>query len=90
MPSTLTTSEATELVCLTPKAIKNRLNCGELRYILKAGRRRIPMSELVRSGLLDAEAVGPSRPLLPTPPGLALFVSPSHHDVELVADRDPA
>ena len=58
MPNTLTTSEAAELVGLTPKAIKNRLDRGQLRYVLKAGRRRIPVAELVRAGLLDAEAVG--------------------------------
>ena len=58
MPNTLTTSEAAELVGLTPKAIKNRLDRGQLQYILKAGRRRIPVAELVRAELLDAEAVG--------------------------------
>ena len=58
MPNTLTTSEAAELVGLTPKAIKNRLDRGQLQYILKAGSRRIPVAELVRAGLLDAETVG--------------------------------
>ena len=56
MPNTLTTSEAAELVGLTTKAIKNRLDRGQLQYILKAGRRRIPVAELVRAELLDAEA----------------------------------
>lgn len=59
MPNTLTTSEAAELVGLTPKAIKNRLDRGQLQYVLKAGRRRIPVAELVRAELLDAEAGGP-------------------------------
>ena len=57
MPNTLTTSEAAELVGLTPKAIKNRLDRRQLQYVLRAGRRRIPVAELVRAGLLDAEAV---------------------------------
>ena len=55
---TLSPSEAAELVGLTPKAIKNRLDRGQLQYVLKAGRRRIPVAELVRAELLDAEAVG--------------------------------
>ena len=58
MPNTLTTSEAAELAGCTPKAIKHRLDRGQLRYVVRGGRRRIPASELVRAGLLDAGAVG--------------------------------
>lgn len=69
---TYTISEAAELTGMSRKAIARRVERGSLRSVVRNGRRRIPRSELVRSGLLaDASQTTPgSNPrdlLLPRP-----------------------
>ena len=51
----LTISEAAELTGLTRKAMARRVERGSVRSVLRAGRRLIPRSELVRVGLLPLE-----------------------------------
>ena len=57
---TYTITEAAELTGLSRKAIARRVERGSLRSVVRNGRRRIPRSELARSGLLDE---GDQRPL---------------------------
>lgn len=49
---TLTISEAAERCGLSHKAIRNRVDRGQLRASLRNGTRRIPASELERVGLI--------------------------------------
>ncbi len=53
---TLTIAEAAEATGLTKKAIRNRVDRGQLRAVLRDGVRRIPRSELDRAGL-DADSL---------------------------------
>jgi excisionase family DNA binding protein len=64
---TCTISEAAELTGLSRKAIARRVDRGTLRSVVKNGRRRIPVSELERAGLLpdEGEVFDPQRLLLP-------------------------
>jgi len=56
---TLTIAEAAEATGLTKKAIRNRVDRGQLRAVLRDGVRRIPTSEIERAGLLaDPEEAG--------------------------------
>ena len=48
---TLTIAEAAEATDLTAKAMRNRVDRGQIRAVLKDGVRRIPRSELDRAGL---------------------------------------
>lgn len=48
---TLTIAEAAEATGLTKKAIRNRVDRGQLKAVLRDGVRRIPLSELDRAGL---------------------------------------
>ncbi|MCA1679950.1 MAG: helix-turn-helix domain-containing protein [Actinobacteria bacterium] len=48
---TLTIAEAAEASGLTKKAIRNRVDRGQLRAVLRDGVRRIPRSEIERAGL---------------------------------------
>lgn len=48
---TLTIAEAAEATGLTKKAIRNRVDRGQLRAVMRDGVRRIPRSEIDRSGL---------------------------------------
>jgi excisionase family DNA binding protein len=50
---TYTISEAAELTGLSRKALARRVERGSLRYVVRDGRRRIPVSELIRVGLLE-------------------------------------
>jgi excisionase family DNA binding protein len=50
---TYTISEAAELTGLSRKALARRVERGSLRYVVRDGRRRIPIAELVRVGLLE-------------------------------------
>ena len=52
---TYTISEAAELTGLSRKALARRVERGSLQYVVRDGRRRIPVSELVRVGLLEDE-----------------------------------
>jgi VIT1/CCC1 family predicted Fe2+/Mn2+ transporter len=52
---TLTITEAAEATGATVKAIRNRCDRGQLRFVLQRGVRRIPLSELQRAGLLEGE-----------------------------------
>jgi excisionase family DNA binding protein len=52
---TYTISEAAELTGLSRKALARRVERGSLRYVVRDGRRRIPVAELVRVGLLEDE-----------------------------------
>lgn len=52
LPTTVTIREAADLTGLTVKALRLRVEREQLRSVLKDGRRRIPVSELVRHGLL--------------------------------------
>ncbi len=51
---TLTIAEAAEATGLTKKAIRNRVDRGQLRAVLRDGIRRIPRSELDCAGLSEA------------------------------------
>jgi excisionase family DNA binding protein len=73
---TYTISEAAELTGLTKKAIARRVERGSIHSLVRNGRRRIPRSELLRTGLLlsedevepeeiDLEDFEPGRVLLP-------------------------
>jgi excisionase family DNA binding protein len=50
---TYTVSEAADLTGLSRKAIARRIERGSLRCVLRDGRRRIPLAELVRAGLVE-------------------------------------
>lgn len=50
---TYTISEAAELTGLSRKALARRVERGSLRCVVRDGRRRIPVAELVRVGLLE-------------------------------------
>ena len=50
---TYTISEAAELTGLSRKALARRVERGSLQCVVRDGRRRIPVSELVRVGLLE-------------------------------------
>lgn len=50
---TYTISEAAELTGLSRKALARRIERGSIRCVVRDGRRRIPLAELVRAGLLD-------------------------------------
>lgn len=50
---TLTIAEAAELTGATPKAIRNRVDRGQLRVVKRNNVRRIPLAELERAGLLE-------------------------------------
>jgi Helix-turn-helix domain len=50
---TYTISEAAELTGLSRKALARRVERGSLRCVVRDGRRRIPIAELVRVGLLE-------------------------------------
>lgn len=52
---TYTISEAAELTGLSRKALARRVERGSLRCVVRDGRRRIPVAELVRAGLLEDE-----------------------------------
>jgi excisionase family DNA binding protein len=52
---TFTVSEAAELTGLSRKALARRIERGSIRCVVRDGRRRIPVAELVRVGLLDNE-----------------------------------
>lgn len=57
---TLTVSEAATLTRTTPKAIRRRMERGTLRSVLGPDqRRRIPLSELERAGLLAPNGASP-------------------------------
>jgi hypothetical protein len=51
-----TIAEAAEATGATVKAIRNRCDRGQLRFVLKNGVRKIPLSELRRAGLLEVDA----------------------------------
>lgn len=48
---TLTIAEAAEATGLSKKALRNRVDRGQLRAVLREGVRRIPRSELERAGI---------------------------------------
>jgi len=52
---TYTVSEAAELTGLSRKAVARRIERGSLRCVVRDGRRRIPLAELVRAGLVEDE-----------------------------------
>jgi hypothetical protein len=52
---TYTVSEAADLTGLSRKALARRIERGSLRCVVRDGRRRIPLAELVRAGLLEDE-----------------------------------
>jgi excisionase family DNA binding protein len=69
---TYTITEAAELTGLSRKAIARRVERGSLRSVVRNGRRRIPRSELARTGLLEEGETrpresDPGAPFLPRP-----------------------
>jgi hypothetical protein len=50
---TYTISEASQVTGLSRKALARRIERGSLRCVVRDGRRRIPLAELVRVGLLE-------------------------------------
>lgn len=48
----LTIAEAAEVTGLTKKALRNRVDRGQVRSVLRDGMRHIPRSELERAGLM--------------------------------------
>lgn len=72
-PRTLTITQAAEVTGLSRKSIEHRVNRNQLQSVLKGSRRLIPVSELVRNGLLAEDADGalvPAAPQLPAPQAL--------------------
>jgi hypothetical protein len=63
---TLTLVEAAEATGLTPKALQRRIDRGRLRSVLIDSRRRVPVSELLRTGLLTPDG-SPSSTHAPGP-----------------------
>jgi hypothetical protein len=55
---TYTVSEAADLTGLSRKALARRIERGSLRCVVRDGRRRIPLAELVRAGLVEEEEHG--------------------------------
>lgn len=51
---TFTIAEAAEAVGISKKAMRNRVDRGQVRATLRDGVRRIPRAELVRVGLIGA------------------------------------
>lgn len=67
-PRTLTITQAAEATGLSRKSIEHRVNRNQLQSVLKGSRRLIPVSELVRAGLLAEDSEGalvPASPQLP-------------------------
>lgn len=60
---TFTIAEAAEAAGITKKAMRNRVDRGQVRAVLRDGIRRIPRSELQRVGLLGAAHGAASRHL---------------------------
>ena len=54
-PRTLTIKETAEATGLTIKAVRSRIERGTLPAVVRDGLRRIPYSELVRAGLVEAD-----------------------------------
>lgn len=52
-PRTYTIAEAAAVTGLTVKALRNRCDRGQLRFLVKGGVRRIPLVELRRAGILN-------------------------------------
>ena len=52
---TLTIKETAEATGLTIKAVRSRIERGTLPAVVRDGLRRIPYSELVRAGLVEAD-----------------------------------
>src|SRR3712207_4389305 len=61
---TYTIAEVAELTGASPKAIRNRVDRGQLRAVKRDGVRRIPRSELTRAGLMPDNGQRP--PELPS------------------------
>ena len=51
---TLTIREASDATGLTVRALRSRCDRGSLRFVVRDGLRRIPYSELLRTGLAEA------------------------------------
>ena len=54
-PRALTVKETAEATGLTIKAVRSRIERGTLPAVVRDGLRRIPYSELVRAGLIEAD-----------------------------------
>ena len=54
-PRTLTIKETAEATGLTIKAVRSRIERGTRPAVVRDGLRRIPYSELVRAGLVEAD-----------------------------------
>lgn len=59
---TYTIAEAAEATGATVKALRNRCDRGQLRFLVKNGVRRIPLSELRRAGLLETDGAALEEP----------------------------
>lgn len=79
---TYTIAEAAELTGLSRKAIARRLERGSLRSLVRNGRRLVPRSELVRSGLISEEGTPQAAPSSQSPVAAGETGSP---DVMLAA-----
>jgi hypothetical protein len=53
---TATISQAAQLAGVSPKLIRSRVDRGTLPAVMRDGVRRIPMTELVRAGLVSPDA----------------------------------
>ena len=78
---TYTIAEAAELTGASPKAIRNRVDRGQLRAVKRDGVRRIPRSELAPAGLLPDDGQRP--PELPCERG----AEPAETETEAPATR---
>jgi excisionase family DNA binding protein len=76
---TLTLREAADATGLTTKALQRRIDRGTLRAVLTGGRRRVPLSELYRAGLIEPEEPRPAPPAAAAagPPGGAAGQGPA-------------
>jgi hypothetical protein len=66
MPRTLTLKEAATACGTTTRALQRRIDRGTLQSVLVNERRRVPVSELVRVGLLEPGNVSRARNVAPT------------------------
>lgn len=86
---TLTIREASRATGLSVKALRRRIERGTLRAIVVNERRRIPMSELLRAGLLRTEGGDPGGvPVRPGPgmPHTTPSYTPSGYPATFIAD----
>lgn len=64
----MTIAQAAELTGLSKVALRRRVERGTIAGIQRGGRRMIPLDELRRHNLIDADAAVPNEVASPAPP----------------------